>query len=166
MDLDDDDDIRPKFQRLKAKIRDIVDKRCRQVIAGILGAQWALYKKEQCEALTMKLLGLIAELENAVALEGKLDELSHSESETIGDSLKTLLEAIGDVDPRLQKAASQTMEDQVELKGINFTTATNYRVQMDVNRGNMQGLIFGTGNTAHRSYGQNSQSQQSKPPRG
>lgn len=152
MDLDDDDDIRPKFQRLKAKIRDIVAKRCRQITTGIRGAKWALYKKEQCEALTSKLLELIEQLEKTVQSEGKLDELSQSESNIIGESLKTLLEAIGEVDPRLKAAATETLKDQAETNNITIGATTNYGLQIGINRGEMKGLTFGTGNTVSHQW--------------
>ena len=146
-DKDDDDDLMPKFQRLKSKIRKIVEKRCRSVVIGVEGAKWALYKKEQCEALMQKLLELIEQLEKAVESESTLDELSRKESEVIGESLKTLLEAVGDCDPRLQAAASERLEDNAASTKISISAATNYGLQMGINRGEMKGLTFGTGNT-------------------
>ncbi|WAO93445.1 HeLo domain-containing protein [Fusarium falciforme] len=151
---DDDDDLQPRYKRLKTKIRDIVAKRCRQITTGARGAKWALYKKEQCEALTTQLLELIEQLENTVQSEGKLDELSQSESKVLGENLKTLLEAVGDVDPLLKAAASETLRDKAETNNITIGATTNYGLQMGINRGEMKGLTFGTGNTvSHQWHG-------------
>ncbi|UPL00936.1 hypothetical protein LCI18_011870 [Fusarium solani-melongenae] len=155
MGLDgDDDDLQPRYKRLKAKIRDIVAKRCRQITTGVRGAKWALYKKEQCEALTTQLLELIEQLENTVQSEGKLDELSQSESKVLGENLKTLLEVVGGVDPLLKAAASGTLRDKAETNNITIGATTNYGLQMGINRGEMKGLTFGTGNSvSHQWHG-------------
>ncbi|WXC51014.1 hypothetical protein QX201_010719 [Fusarium graminearum] len=155
MGLDDDDgDLQPRYKRLKTMIRHIVEKRCRQITTGVRGAKWALYKKEQCETFTTRLLELIEQLEKTVQSEGKLDELSQSESKVLSESLKTLLEAVGDVDPRLKAAASEMLRDKSETNKITIGATTNYGLQMGINRGEMKGLTFGTGNTvSHQWHG-------------
>ncbi|KAL7759207.1 hypothetical protein ACKLNR_011634 [Fusarium oxysporum f. sp. zingiberi] len=144
---DHDDDLKPRFKRLNSKIQQIISKRCRHFSMSVNGAKWALYKKEQSEALTSKLTELIEQLEKVVKPESALDDLSNKESEVIGESLKTFLEAVGDCDPRLQAAASKALEDQEGLAKISVSATNNYGIQMGINRGEMKGLSFGTDNT-------------------
>ncbi|KAF5230265.1 hypothetical protein FAUST_9886 [Fusarium austroamericanum] len=153
-DNNDDNDLKPRYKRLKARIRDIVAKRCRQITTGVRSAKWALYKKEQCEAVIAQLVELIEQLETTVRSEGKLDELSQSESKVLDESLKTLLEAVGDVDPRLKAAALEMLRDKSETSNITIGATTNYGLQMGINWGEMKGLTFGTGNTvSHQWHG-------------
>lgn len=142
-----DDELRPKFKRLNSKIQQIISKRRHHFSTSVDGAKWALYKKEQCEALTSKLTELIEQLEKAVEPESTLDDLSNKESKVIGESLKTFLETVGHCDPRLQAAASKALEDQEGLAKISVSATNNYGIQMGINHGEMKGLSFGTNNT-------------------
>lgn len=144
----EDDDLTPsRFKRLNMKLRKITEKRYQKATTQVESLKWALYKKEQCESVTTQLSELIGQLEGFVEPQSKLEELTQEDSKAIGESLKTFLEVVGKCDPRLEESAKQTLEDKEGLSNISMSATNNYGLQMGVNRGEMKGLSFGTGNT-------------------
>lgn len=149
----DSDAPPPRFTRLQLKIRQIVSKRIHRAGDHWKGAKWILYKKEQCEALTTKIVGLIDQLEEVVKSGDKLEELSREECDGMGDSLKTLLEVAGQVDPLLVTSATQKVEGEAVAKGVSVSAGVNNGVQMGVNYGSLKGISFGTGNSITNQWG-------------
>ncbi|SPO06798.1 uncharacterized protein DNG_09492 [Cephalotrichum gorgonifer] len=153
-DDDEDGDISPpRFKRLQLKIRQIVTKRLHRVGDHWKGAKWIVYKKEQCEALTTKIIELINQLEEIAKAGDKLEELSREECDGMGDSLKTLLEVAGKVDPLLVTSATQKVEGEAAAKGVSVSAGVNNGVQMGVNYGSFKGISFGTGNSITNQFG-------------
>jgi hypothetical protein len=147
----------PRFKRLQVKIRDIVAKRYHRAGDHWKGAKWVLYKKDQCEALTTRLTELLDELEKmAVTSEEKLEELGREECDGMGDSLKTLLEVAGQVDPLLVICATQKVEGERAARGVSVSAGVNNGVQMGVNYGAFKGISFGTGNSITNQWGRDS----------
>lgn len=89
----------------------------------------------------------IDQLEEFVEPQNKLDGLIQEDSRAIGESLETLLEVVGKCDPRLEESVKQMLADKGELMNISMSATNNYGLQMGVNRGEMKGFSFGTGNT-------------------
>jgi hypothetical protein len=144
----------PRFKRLQLKIRHIVTKRHHRASDHRKGAKWILYKTDQCEALTTRLTELLDELEKvAVTAEEKLEELGREECERMGDSLKTLLEVAGQVDPLLVICATQKVEGERAARGVSVSAGVNNGVQMGVNYGAFKGISFGTGNSITNQWG-------------
>ena len=142
------DDLTPRrFKRLNDKIQKIIITRYHKAADQVEGLKWVLYKKEHCEAVTKQLLELITQLEELVQPQTELEELTKTDLAAIGESLDTLMEVVGDCDPRLTVAAEQLLEDRAELSNITMSAVTNNGIQMGVNRGTLSGLSFGTGNT-------------------
>lgn len=149
----ENDDLTPsRFKRLHIKLRAILQKRYRTATSQVESMKWALYKKEQCDSLTVQLSELIGQLEEFVEPQSKLDELTRDDSLAIGESLKTFLEVVGKCDPRLEQSAEQALEEREESCKISISAANNYGLQMGVNRGEMKGLSFGTGNTTTNNW--------------
>ncbi|KAM6483961.1 prion-inhibition and propagation-domain-containing protein [Trichoderma sp. SZMC 28011] len=136
-----------RFKRLNMKMRKITEKRYQKATTQVESIKWALYKKEQCESVTTQLLELINQLEEFVEPQHKLEELIQEDSKAISESLRTFLEAVGNCDPRLEESAKQPLEDEAELGKISMSATNNYGLQMGINRAEMKGISFGTGNT-------------------
>ena len=144
----------PRFKRLQLKIRRIVTQRYHRAGDHWKGAKWILYKKDQCEALTTRLTELLDELDKvAVTSEEKLGKLGREECDGIGDSLKTLLEVAGQVDPLLVICATQKVEGERVVRGVSVSAGVNNGVQMGVNYGAFKGISFGTGNSITNQWG-------------
>ena len=143
----------PRFKRLQLKIRQIVTKRYYRAGDHWKGTKWILYKKEQCETLTVRITELIDQLEKLATSEEKLDELSREECDGMGDSLKTLLEVAGQVDPLLVTSATQKIEGERAARGVSVSAGVNNGVQMGVNYGGFKGISFGTGNSITNQWG-------------
>jgi hypothetical protein len=144
----------PRFKRLQLKIRHIVTQRYHRAGDHWKGAKWILYKKDQCEALTARLIELLDELDKmAVTSEEKLEELGREECDGMGDSLKTLLEVAGQVDPLLVVCATQKVEGERVARGVSVSAGVNNGVQMGVNYGAFKGISFGTGNSITNQWG-------------
>lgn len=144
---DPDNDISPsRFKRLRIRIQNIIQKRCLRSGDHFKGVKWILYKKEQCEALTTQLGELIDQLEQ-YAPPDKLEELSREDSKEMSDSLTTLLEIIGTVDPRLEHAVTQKLDADRASRGVHVSAITNNGLQIGVNYGEFKGTTLGTGNT-------------------
>lgn len=143
----------PRFQRLQLKIRQIVTRRYHRAGDHWKGAKWVLYKKDQCEALTTRLTELIDQLDKIAASEEKLEELSREECDGMGDSLKTLLEVVGEVDPLLVISATQKIDGEKMARGVSVSAGVNNGVQMGVNYGGFKGISFGTGNSMTNQWG-------------
>jgi hypothetical protein len=151
--VSEDDDLTPsRFKRLNMKMRKIIEKRYQKAIFQVESLKWVFYKKEQCESVTTQLEELIGQLEECVEPQSKLEELTQEDSEAIGESLKTFLEVVGKCDPRLEESARRRLEDKEELSNISMSATNNYGLQMGVNRGEMKGLSFGTGNTTTNNW--------------
>lgn len=143
----------PRFKRLQLRIRHIVSTRCDRAGDHWKGVKWVLYKKDQCEALTTRIIELLGQLEKLATSEEKLTELGREECEGLGDSLKTLVEAAGGVDKLLVGCATQKIEGDREARGVSVSAGVNYGIQNGVNYGSFKGLSFGTGNTITNQWG-------------
>lgn len=143
----------PRFKRLHLKIRQIVINRYHRAGDHWKGAKWILYKKDQCEALTTRLTELVDQLDKMATSEEKLEELGREECDSMGDSLKTLLEIAGPVDPLLVLCATQKVEGERAARGVSVSAGVNNGVQMGVNYGAFKGISFGTGNTITNQWG-------------
>jgi single-stranded DNA-specific DHH superfamily exonuclease len=117
------------------------------------GTKWILYKKDECEALTTRLTEFMDQLEKIVTSEEKLEELGREECDGMGDSLKTLLEIAGPVDPLLVLCATQKVEGEKVARGVSVSAGVNNGVQMGVNYGAFKGISFGTGNNITNQWG-------------
>lgn len=155
-----DNDLTPsRFKRLNRKMQGIVSKRYRKTAEQVEGLKWALYKKEQCESITTQLSGLLDQLEQFVEPQSRLEELTHEDSKSIGESLSTLLEIVGKCDPKLEDAAKQVLEDNSQSTNITMSATNNYGLQLGVNRGTMKGLSFGKNNTISNHWGRDADAQ-------
>lgn len=149
----EDDDLTPsRFKRLNMQMRGIIERRYQKATTQVESLKWALYKREQCESVTTQLSELIGQLELFVEPQSKLEELTQEDSKAIGESLKTFLEVVGKCDPRLEEAAQRQLEDKEELTNISISATNNHGLQLGVNRGEMKGLSFGTGNTTTNNW--------------
>ncbi|VUC35539.1 unnamed protein product [Clonostachys rosea] len=137
----------PRFKRLIIKMQKIIEMRYEKATTQMESLKWVLYRKEQCESLMTQLSELIGQLEEFVKPQSKLEELAQEDSRAIGDSLQDFLEVVGKCDPRLEAFAKQTLEEREELSSISMSAINNYGLQQGINRGEMRGLSFGTGNT-------------------
>lgn len=155
-DISDDTDSElslPRFKRLQLSIRQFVSKRNRRAGDHWKGVKWILYKKEQCEALTLRLTELVDQLEKLAGSKEKLEELSREECDGMGDSLKTLLEVAGQVDPLLVTSAIAKLEGEKVARQVSVSAKVNNGIQMGVNYGGFKGISFGTGNNITNQWG-------------
>lgn len=152
-----DDDLSSRFKRLRIKLRALTQKRLGRASTHYEGTKWALYKKEQSEALTTQLLALIEQLEQLIEpASPKLDELSQEDCRYMGESLRALLDVVGGSDPRLQAAATESLEDEKAAHGVSVTTGTNYGMVVGVNNKEIKGIVFGSHGTVNNNWGRSS----------
>ncbi|KAF5581875.1 hypothetical protein FPANT_8743 [Fusarium pseudoanthophilum] len=151
---DDETYLEPRYRRLKASIRKIVEKRCSQVTTGALSVKWALYKKEQCEALAETLSDLIGQLEDIIKSEEKLKELSQTEVQNMGENLEDILEVIRDVkiDPYLMAATSAQLKKNKRPPNIGMHADTNHGFMIGQNEGGISNISLGQGYTVNHHH--------------
>ncbi|SPO02559.1 uncharacterized protein DNG_05232 [Cephalotrichum gorgonifer] len=112
----------------------IVVMRYHKTTEQVEGLKWVLYKKEQCESVTTRLLELLDQLEKFVEPQSKLEELTQA----LG---------IHRCDPRLEDTAKQARGSKPESTKVTMSATQNLGIMMGVNMGTLSGLSFGTSNT-------------------
>jgi len=143
----------PRFKRLYQKLRTLTQKRLHRASVHYNGTKWALYKKDQCEALTAQLLALIEQLEQLVKpADQQLDELTQDDCHYMGESLRTLLEVVGESDPRLSSAATKSLEEDKVASSVSVSTGTNYGMVVGVNNKEIKGIVFGSNSTVNNQW--------------
>ncbi|SPO04842.1 uncharacterized protein DNG_07527 [Cephalotrichum gorgonifer] len=148
-----EDDLAPRFKRLHQKLRALTHKRLHHASIRYEGTKWSLYKKDQAEALVTKLLDLIEQLEQLVEPAGpQLDELTQDDCRYVGESARALLEVLGDSDPRLRAAATESLKGEEATYSVSVKTGTNYGMVVGVNNKEIKGISFGSGGTVNNHW--------------
>ncbi|KPM44499.1 hypothetical protein AK830_g2044 [Neonectria ditissima] len=141
----------PRFKRLNLKLQELINKRWHDP-TRVKGTRWLLHHREQCELFKSQILGHFDQLEKFVEPESRLVELSQEDCKAMGDSLTTLLDVIGECDPRLKEAAKKRLQDEENSTRVSFSATNNYGQQIGVFRAEMRGISFGTNNTIHNQW--------------